>query len=55
MHVFTKHNGKIFHFWGTETVMNHLDYGLAVLEPDGLHPRADRTVTRRRKNSGPSS
>jgi predicted dithiol-disulfide oxidoreductase (DUF899 family) len=25
MHVFTKRNGKIFHFWGTETMSNHVD------------------------------
>lgn len=25
MHVFRKQNGKIFHFWGTETSMNHVD------------------------------
>jgi predicted dithiol-disulfide oxidoreductase (DUF899 family) len=25
MHVFTKQVGKIFHFWGTETMMNHVD------------------------------
>ena len=25
MHVFTKQDGKIFHFWGTETMSNHVD------------------------------
>ena len=25
MHVFRKQAGKIFHFWGTESMMNHLD------------------------------
>jgi predicted dithiol-disulfide oxidoreductase (DUF899 family) len=25
MHVFTKRDGKIYHFWGTETMMNHVD------------------------------
>ncbi len=25
MHVFTKRDGKIFHFWGTEVFNNHLD------------------------------
>ncbi|HEV7642970.1 MAG TPA: DUF899 family protein [Pyrinomonadaceae bacterium] len=25
MHVFTKRDGKICHFWGTETMMNHVD------------------------------
>ena len=25
MHVFKKQGGKIFHFWGTETMMNHVD------------------------------
>ena len=36
MHVFTKRDGKIFHFWGTETMANHVDT-VAVLEPNGLH------------------
>jgi predicted dithiol-disulfide oxidoreductase (DUF899 family) len=25
MHAFTKRNGEIFHFWGTETMANHVD------------------------------
>jgi predicted dithiol-disulfide oxidoreductase (DUF899 family) len=25
MHVFRKKNGKVFHFWGTERTMNHVD------------------------------
>jgi predicted dithiol-disulfide oxidoreductase (DUF899 family) len=25
MHAFTKRKGKIFHFWGTESMMNHVD------------------------------
>jgi predicted dithiol-disulfide oxidoreductase (DUF899 family) len=25
MHVFTKKDGKIYHFWGTETMSNHVD------------------------------
>ena len=25
MHVFTKRDGRIFHFWGTETMSNHVD------------------------------
>src|SRR5262245_35962938 len=25
MHVFRKRNGKIFHFWGTESMSNHVD------------------------------
>ena len=25
MHVFMKRDGKIFHFWGTESMMNHVD------------------------------
>jgi len=25
MHVFRKHDGQIFHFWGTESMSNHLD------------------------------
>jgi hypothetical protein len=36
MHVFMKHDGKIFHFWGTVTSSNHVD-GVAVLESHGLY------------------
>ncbi|MFL6515835.1 MAG: DUF899 family protein [Chthoniobacterales bacterium] len=25
MHVFSRRDGKIFHFWGTESMMNHVD------------------------------
>ena len=25
MHVFTKRDGNIFHFWGTDSMMNHVD------------------------------
>jgi predicted dithiol-disulfide oxidoreductase (DUF899 family) len=25
MHVFRKQDGKIFHFWGTEAIANHVD------------------------------
>ena len=25
LHVFTRRNGRIFHFWGTETMANHVD------------------------------
>jgi predicted dithiol-disulfide oxidoreductase (DUF899 family) len=25
MHAFTKRNGQILHFWGTESMMNHVD------------------------------
>ena len=37
MHVFTKQDGKIFHFWGTETIRKSCRYGLALLESDGLY------------------
>ena len=30
MHVFRKEDGKILHFWGTESMMNHLDTVRAV-------------------------
>ena len=39
MHVFRKRDGKIFHFWGTELIMEPRRHGVAVLEPDGLHAR----------------
>jgi predicted dithiol-disulfide oxidoreductase (DUF899 family) len=44
MHVFKKQDGKIFHFWGTETMMNHVDtvwpyWNLMDFTPEG---RPDR-------------
>lgn len=41
MHVFTKRNGKIFHFWGTELPENHMDtvwpyWNLMDFTPEGL-------------------
>ena len=44
MHVFTKRDGKIFHFWGTESMMNHVDtvwayWNLMDFTPEG---RPDR-------------
>ena len=44
MHVFTKRDEKIFHFWGTETMMNHVDtvwtyWNLMDFTPEG---RPDR-------------
>jgi predicted dithiol-disulfide oxidoreductase (DUF899 family) len=44
MHVFTKRGGKIFHFWGTESTMNHVDtvwpyWNLMDFTPEG---RPDR-------------
>jgi predicted dithiol-disulfide oxidoreductase (DUF899 family) len=44
MHAFRKRNGKIFHFWGTETMSNHVDtvwpyWNLLDFTPEG---RADR-------------
>ena len=39
MHVFRKQDGKIFHFWGTETDVEPCRHGVAVLESDGLHAR----------------
>jgi predicted dithiol-disulfide oxidoreductase (DUF899 family) len=40
MHVFRRRSGKIFHFWGTESTMNHLDtvwpyWNLMDFTPDG--------------------
>lgn len=40
MHVFTRRDGKIFHFWGTETMSNHVDtvwpyWNLMDFTPDG--------------------
>jgi predicted dithiol-disulfide oxidoreductase (DUF899 family) len=44
MHVFTKRDGKIYHFWGTETMSNHVDtvwayWNLMDFTPEG---RPDR-------------
>jgi predicted dithiol-disulfide oxidoreductase (DUF899 family) len=44
MHVFTKRDGKIFHFWSTETMQNHVDtvwayWNLMDFTPEG---RPDR-------------
>ena len=39
MHVFTKRDGKIFHFWGTELDDEPCRHRVAILEPDGLHAR----------------
>ena len=44
MHAFRKRNGKIFHFWGTESMMNHVDtvwpyWNLMDFTPEG---RPDR-------------
>jgi predicted dithiol-disulfide oxidoreductase (DUF899 family) len=44
MHVFTKRDGKIFHFWGTESMKNHVDtvwpyWNLMDFTPEG---RPDR-------------
>jgi predicted dithiol-disulfide oxidoreductase (DUF899 family) len=44
MHVFKKRDGKIFHFWGTESMMNHVDtvwpyWNLMDFTPEG---RPDR-------------
>jgi Bacterial protein of unknown function (DUF899) len=40
MHAFAKRKGKIFHFWGTESMMNHVDtvwpyWNLMDFTPDG--------------------
>ena len=39
MHVFRKQDGKIFHFWGTESMSNHRRHGMGVLESHGLYAR----------------
>lgn len=46
MHVFTKGGGRIFHFWGTETMTNHVDtvwpyWNLFDFTPEG---RPDRVT-----------
>lgn len=46
MHVFTKRGGRIFHFWGTETMTNHVDtvwpyWNLFDFTPEG---RPDRVT-----------
>jgi predicted dithiol-disulfide oxidoreductase (DUF899 family) len=54
MHVFTKRNGKIFHFWGTEGITNHVDtvwayWNLMDFTPEG---RPDRTTPPQNYRSG---
>ena len=39
MHVFRKQEGKIFHFWGTESMIESCRHGVAVLESHGLYAR----------------
>jgi bifunctional non-homologous end joining protein LigD len=44
MHAFRKRDGKIFHFWGTETMMNHVDtvwpyWNLMDFTPEGRPER----------------
>jgi len=55
MHVFRKQDGKIFHFWGTESMSNHVDtvwpyWNLMDFTPEG---RPD--IPTPRKISGPNS
>ena len=38
MHVFRKHDGKIFHFWATERQANHVDTVWPYWNLSGLHP-----------------
>lgn len=45
MHVFRKENGRIFHFWGTETMSNHVDtvwpyWNLMDFTPEGRPERS---------------
>ena len=39
MHVFRRRDGKIFHFWGTESIGQSCRHGVAVLESHGLYAR----------------
>jgi predicted dithiol-disulfide oxidoreductase (DUF899 family) len=53
MHVFTRCDGEIFHFWGTETMMNHVDtvwpyWNLLDFTPEG---RPDRDTPPQRFRS----
>jgi len=53
MHVFTKRDGQIVHFWGTETMMNHVDtvwpyWNLFDFTPEG---RPDRDTPPQRFRS----
>ncbi len=53
MHVFTKRDGKIFHFWGTELTSNHVDtvwpyWNLMDFTPEG---RPDRPTPPQRFRS----
>jgi len=53
MHAFTKRDGRIFHFWATETMSNHVDtvwpyWNLMDFTPEG---RPDRETPPQRFRS----
>ena len=55
MHVFRKHDGKIFHFWGTEVggIMSTRFGPIGISWT--LRRRGGQTFPLRRKSSGPNS
>ena len=53
MHVFKKHDGKIFHFWGTETMANHVDTVWPYWNLMDFTPEGRPALPRRHKISGP--
>ena len=55
MHVFTKRDGKILHFWYAETMMNHVDTVWPYWNLMDFMPKGLTAATRRRKSSGQNS
>ena len=50
MHVFKKRDGKIFHFWATETMSNHVDTVWPYWNLHGLHAGGPAGPARRRRS-----
>ena len=55
MHVFRRQAGKIFHFWGTESMENHLDTVWAYWNLMDYTPEGRPDISPRHRISGPSS
>ena len=52
MHVFTKRDGKVFHFWATETMSNHVDTVWPYWNLFDFTPEGGQSGIRRRRDSG---
>ena len=55
MHVFRRQDGKIFHFWGTETMSNHLDTVWAYWNLMDFTPEGRPDILTPPQTSGPNS